>query len=455
MRGQRKGKAPAAPAPTTRKGGSRGAQVPALLDLQGLAGNKAVAGAVAQRAATDAVQRKETAAVWHAPEDFGDIGDRGSARVVLGELVKTVNEYSTIGIGDVAAQARTLSRTLEGHRARLAGDGSLTTADASSLEPVTLLYRGFKNNAHAAMKSAVTKGLSGLFNPPDLEEHNAAVREAMHQLFLKPDEDKLKAIAEVAESVKGMAESAKGVADKAKEVAAWFEAVDEFIALHKLGEKLDTLKEPFEKALSIKAQAQNLVTIAKNAGGEGGVSGAADALEAGVDLAGTITGKVKIGGVGLFEAVPFFSTYWNDYVKPMTKKCLDMLRALDARNQQWNREQLDHLINWVPTPGGWRPVGPPPELPATMYVAMGISRPMFEYLYLTRQGSQPPMADEVRKNLMGKRKALEALTGNAIELKGATWNPLSWFTDEAKDLPGWVASNISTVWAAYLGSAGR
>jgi hypothetical protein len=105
-------------------------------------------------------------------------------------------------------------------------------------------------------------------------------------------------------------------------------------------------------------------------------------------------------------------------------------------------------------PNGWRPLGPAPQLDdsARVYLA---SRPhgiaVFNYLYSVMQGEPAAISDEVEEVLLHQRDTLEKLSGDEMESEKRTWNPLTWFHRKPKDLGGWVATNIQTVWTAFYG----
>jgi hypothetical protein len=135
----------------------------------------------------------------------------------------------------------------------------------------------------------------------------------------------------------------------------------------------------------------------------------------------------------------------------MAKKCIELLNKLESDVDRWNREEMDNMIQWVPAPNGWRPVGPPPVLPGGIYATLVGGQAVFEYLYGVMQGGSPPLTEAVEKVLLAHRESLEKLQGEEMELEERTLNPLTWFRRKPKDLAGWVATNIRTVWMAFYG----
>jgi hypothetical protein len=463
-------KAPA-PAPTTEHVTVQRGQRPAersgppppmsgLLHLQRTAGNAAVSGLLAgtgplaleslpnavQGALT--VQRQGGASgTWNAPEDLGTITDKGAARVALDQvLIKEASDYQevdTATVAGVADQAKLMVQKLTEIKAKLDGEGDLPAEVADQLNNLSPLYVGFRNNARNALLAALKSGLSGLLNPPDMDEANEAVGEAMHALFMKPDEDKLEAIQQVAEKVKGISEKAKWVADKCSGIVKDLETAIKF---HEISEKLEKFSGTIDDLINIKTYATDLITLVGGLDGKGSESilGAGAQLEAGLDLT-TMIGKP------FMSEVPLFGDYWNKYLVPMTKKCIELLNKLESEADRINRDSVDHMINWVAEPDGWRPVGPPPELPGGVYATLTGGRAVFEYLYLVMQGGGAPMSSDVEKVLLAHKESLESLTGSEMELEDRTWNPLTWFRRKPKDLAGWIAGHIQVVWMAFYG----
>jgi hypothetical protein len=429
--------------------------MPSLLWLQRTAGNAAVNGLLARSGARPpGVQRLPAegglfvqrdggdSAGWNAPEDLGVITDRHAARTAIDEvLIKEATDY--LDVDAVADQARVMIKALNDHKARIDGEGPIPADEASQLNSLSLLYTGFRNNSRNALLSILKAGLGGLFNPPNLDEANAAVGEAMHGIFMKPNEDKLEAIAKVAEQVKGIGDKAKWVADKATGIASELETAEKF---HEIAEKIEKFNGTIEELINIKNIATDMLNVVGGLDGRGSESilGAGDQLSAGIDLVGLLAKP-------FMKDVPLFGDYWNKYLVPMTKKCIEMLNKLESQVDQINREQLDNMINWVPAPNGWRPVGPPPELPGGIYATIQGGRPVFEYLYAAMQGAAPAMGADVEKVLLAHKESLEKLAGSEMEMEERTWNPLTWFGRKPKDLAGWVAANIRTVWMAFYG----
>ncbi|GLY69059.1 hypothetical protein Atai01_56780 [Amycolatopsis taiwanensis] len=390
------------------------------------------------------IQRADGSGTWNAPEDFGAIADKGAARVALGELLKEVEAYRGTEIGTVAQQTKVIHDALARQRAQLIGEGALTTHEAEQLNGISMAFDGFLNNARSAVVAAVKAGLSGLLNPPDVGEINDAIGEVLHALFVRPDEDKLATAKEYLERTKGISDKAKWVADK----AMWLMTdIDQARKIFHISEKLEKFGGLIEELITIKDIGRNLLLLSSRLSGDDSLLGGADAIEAGVDLAG-------LAGKPLISAVPLFGTYWTDYLVPLTKRCCEILRKVEGIADKINRDRMAQMINWVPVPGGWRPQPTPPELDPKTYLTMEGGRAVFEYLYSTRVGNQPPMTRDVETVIMGHREMLEKATGTEIELEERTWNPLSWFGRRPVDLPGWVAANITTVWMAFYGGAG-
>lgn len=429
--------ATAPPAQRTAEATSPRSPMTDLLWLQRMAGNAAVNGMLA-------VQRQDGGGggTWNAPDDLGAISDRHAARTAIDEvMVKEAAPYQDVDA--VADQAKLMVQKLNESRARLDGEGDIPADVADQLNNLTPMFIGFRNNARNALVAAMKAGLAGLFDPPSMDEANDAVGEAMHGLFMKPDEDKLEAIQKVAESVKGIGEKAKWVADKATGIAKDLETAEKF---HEISEKLEKFSGTIEELINIKNMATDMLNMVGGLDGKASESilGAGAQLEAGIDLAGLI-------GKPFMKEIPLFGDYWDKYLVPMTKKCIELLNKLESDVDRWNREEMDNMINWVPAENGWRPVGPPPELPGGIYATLIGGRPVFEYLYGVMQGSAPPMSDAVEKVLLAHRKSLEELQGDEMENEERTWNPLTWFGRKPKDLAGWVATNIRTVWMAFYG----
>lgn len=460
-----------APASTTEQATTQSGQRPAertespspisgLLYLQRTAGNAAVSSLLARSGPTDlqrlpspaqgalTVQRQGGgSAAWNAPEDLGTITDKSAARVAIDQvLIKEAADYQgvdTATVAGVADQAGLMVQKLTEIKARLDGEGDLPADVAEQLNNLSPLYVGFRNNARNALLAALKSGLSGLLNPPDMDEANEAVGEAMHGLFLKPDEDKLEAVQKVAEKVKGIGEKAKWVADKCSGIVKDLETAIKF---HEISEKLEKFNGTIEELINIKTYATDLLTLVGGLDGKGNESilGAGAQLEAGLELT-TMIGKP------FMSEVPLFGDYWNKYLVPMTKKCIELLNKLESDVDRINRDSLDHMINWVAEPDGWRPVGPPPELPGGVYATLTGGRAVFEYLYLVMQGGSAPLSSDVEKVLLAHKETLENLAGAEMELEDRTWNPLTWFRRKPKDLAGWIASHIQIVWMAFYG----
>jgi hypothetical protein len=425
-----------------------------MLQLQRAAGNAAVSRLVAgleplviSRAANGegpTVQRADGApAGWEAPDDLGFISDRGSAVAAInGVLLKEAASYQDVQAAGVVDQARLIVKRLQEEAARLGGQGALQADDVASLTGLGQAYTGFINNARDAVKNTFLSALRGLFNPPGMDAVNEQIGETMHALFLKPDDDKLKAIQESAERVKDIGDNAKWVADKALLVTSELETARAF---HEISEAIEKFTGPIEKLIEIKKIGMGLWTLADGIAGKS--EGLGDQVETAVDLAGLL-------GKPLISAVPLFGTYWNDFLVPLTKACVARLKRLEEQSDRINREHLMQLITWQPTPNGWRPLGPAPQLDdsARVYLA---SRPhgiaVFNYLYSVMEGEPAAISDEVEEVLLHQRDTLEKLSGDEMESEKRTWNPLTWFHRKPKDLGGWVATNIQTVWTAFYG----
>jgi Domain of unknown function (DUF4157) len=402
-------------------------------------------GTAAPPAPAPAAPAAATGAVWEAPDELGPISHRSGARSVLGEMTKEVDAGIASQFTGIAEQSQAMKVAIDNQKAKLPGEGSLTASEVGDLTALTLLYQGYVNNSRQALVTAIRSGLGALSNPPSMDDANEVIGEAMHALFLKPDEDKLKTIKEFQGGVKDIADKAKWVADKSLEIINDLAAAKR---IFQIGEKLEKFSGGIEKLMEIQEAGKNLMTLAKEAGGGDSILGGADAVEAGVDLVGLV-------GKPFMSAVPMFGTFWNDYLVPMTKHCVGQLRKLETMADEINRKHLAQMINWTPTPDGWRPVGAtPPDLSPASYGVLTGGRPVFEYLYATYAGSQPSsMPKEVEKIIMSKREVLGWEAGE-IELEERTWNPGTWATwlgRSAKDLPGWVASHIRDVWMAFYG----
>lgn len=435
---------------------SRSAPTPRLLALQRTVGNAAVNNLLASGPeSTDArpkhdggstsIQRDASASgSWDAPDELGAITDRHAARTAITEiLLKEATPYQDVDAAGVADQARIMVQKLNEQIASLDGDGAISADEATKLNALGQLYIGFRNNARNALLSVLRSGLDGLADPPDLDYINSAIGEAAHELFMRPDEDKLEATAKVAEDVKDIGEKAKWVADQASNIVKDLETALKFA---EISEAIEKFTEPLEQLLKIKEIGTDLLTVVGGLDGKAGetILGSGAQLEAGMDLAGTIAKP-------LMNAIPLFGDYWNKYLVPVTKACVAGLSKLESIADQINREALDNMINWEPVPNGWRPIGPAPQLPNTLYLTITGGRPVFEYLYGVMQGSAPPMGDDVEKVLLAHKESLETLAGSEMELDERTLNPLTWFRRKPKDLSAWVATNIRTVWMAFYG----
>jgi hypothetical protein len=376
---------------------------------------------------------------WNAPEDFGAIDGRTAARTALGEMLKTVDGYKDVEIGEIPQQRAVTRKAIESRMAKLDADGTLTQAEASDLNSLTLVYNAFNVSAKSAFTKAVRAGLSGLFHPPGMGEVYAAIDDAKHALFRKPNDDKLEKIKDATEKVKDLSEKVKWIADNSLRIV---EDVEKAKKIFEMSEKLEKFGGVLEKLLSAKKVGDDLMVLSREAGGGTSSLGGADAIDAGVDLAGLI-------GKSAMKAVPLFGTYWNDYLVPMTKKCTDMLRKVEDMADSAAGKEVRRLVNWD------HPSPTPPELEPATYVSMEGGKEVFDYIYLTRFGAQPGMSSNVEKVIMKHREVLEKSSGSDVELEEAHWyNPLSWVNRKAKDLPAWVKEHIGEVWASFYGSMG-
>ncbi len=376
---------------------------------------------------------------WNAPENFGAITDRGAARVVLGEMLKEVEGYKDFTVGDVPQQRLATYNAIDREKAKLTGEAALTTAEANDLNALTLIFNAFVTSARAAIANWVRTGLGGLLNPPGMDEVYASIAEAQHALFKQPDEDKLEKVKDAVERVKGIAGKAKWVADQALKITTDVEKAEK---IFEISEKLEGVNGVLEELLNIKQIGDDLLKLASQAGGGDSILGGADAVEAGVDIAGLI-------GKPFMKAVPLFGDYWDKYLVPLTKKCCSLLRKIEDMADKINRDEMGDAFDPK------HPSPTPPELPARVYLTFEGGREVFEYLYLTRFAQQPSMSPYVEKVIMKHREMLEKSTGDEVELEESHWyNPLTWFNRKAKDLPSWVASHITDVWASFYGSAG-
>lgn len=351
-------------------------------------------------------------------------------------MLKEVDGYTDLAVGDVPQQRVLTHNAIDRQEQKLQGEGMLSKAESDELNGLTSVYTAFIASARTSLLKAVRAGLSGLLNPPSMDEVNASLAEAQHALFKKLDDDKLEKLKEAAEKVAGITSKAKWVADNAQRIITDVEMAKK---VFEISEKLEKFKGVIEELLEIRQLGSDLLTIASHAGGGDSILGGGDAIAAGVDLAGLL-------GKPLMKSVPLFGDYWNKYLVPLTKKCCAALSKLEDLADEMNRQQLAILME--------TPSATPPVLPKAAYLTFEGGREVFEYLYLTRFGQQPAMSEYVEKVIMKHREALEKATGEEVEREKADWyNPLTWFNRKAKDLP-WVKSHIGQVWASFYGAAG-
>lgn len=399
-----------------------------------------------------AVQRQVGAAVsavWNAPLDFGAIPDAGAARTAVDQLLLEIAGFAQTGIDEVTTGYTKTQQDLTSAKDAIAASGALQQSDADTLNALTGPFNFFYQGSTALVKQRLIASLRQV-QPLDAQTDDitGTLDDALHEVYVKPDKDKLEDLKNALEQVKGLAEKGKKAADWATAAAGDLETA---IKIFEVGEKLEKTADFIGNITTAIDAGKGLFTIVQNQYGEdkGGDLGTIDSLEAGLDLS-TMAGK------SFMEAVPLFGQYWNGYVVPVAKLCMTQARHIIQIKDQINLARMNQLIQWNPTPdGGWELSPDPPELGPSVYESLEGKRPVFEYLYLTRVGSQPAMNDDVEKYFITNREKLGWGESEGIETTRAWYKPWTWFQkNKAPHLPEWIAAHIVNIWASLYGHSG-